>query len=71
MFDASSTPKVSCVTLPIAPTGVTLVSPVTRPATMAIRKLRKTPKMANQGLMSKSTTWQATAAASTTANQTR
>src|SRR5207302_5384542 len=30
-----SAPKVSCVTLPIAPTGVVSVSPVTRQATSA------------------------------------
>src|SRR5262249_37282455 len=38
MLPGLSAPKVICVTLPIAPTGVVSVSPVTRQATSASQK---------------------------------
>src|SRR5947209_6701504 len=48
-----SPPKMSCVTLPIAPTGVVSVSPVTRQATSASQKDSATATTLSQTAMPK------------------
>src|SRR5256885_16366514 len=48
-----SAPKMSCVTLPIAPTGVVSVSPVTRQATSASQKDSATATALSQTAMPK------------------
>src|SRR3954451_6111728 len=48
-----SPPKMSCVTLPIAPTGVVSVSPVTRAATSASQKDSTTATTLSQTAMPK------------------
>ena len=50
----------SCVTLPIAPTGVMLVSPATRAATMASTKVKPTPTTAAHSAISKNERCRAT-----------
>ena len=51
------TPNMSWVTLPMGPTGVTPVSPETRPATMASRKVSSTPRMAVHHTMPNRVIW--------------
>ncbi len=65
-MSALSRPKTSWVTFPIAPTGVTEVSPETRPATAASTHVKRTASTAAHHVMSKKTTC-ATATATTTA----
>ena len=61
-FPGTSTPKVSWVILPIAPTGVMSVSPVARHATMARKKDMITARIPIHQWMPKNHIWRTTAA---------